>query len=292
MSQFYECGIIKRKFNKENDFFTKNQLKKSMGGKKKFGQHFLIDESVVRKIIDFANISPDDTVVEIGPGRGILTSKLSEMSKRVIAIEIDRRLCNLLQDRLYAYNNISIINADALFYNYGEIPERFKVVSNLPYYLSTPITFKLIENRERIIDMILMFQREVADRIIAKPGTKDYGNLSVVVQYRADAYKLMDVGKGAFKPVPKVNSSVIRITPRKEPLVKVADEDLFFKIVKASFAYRRKTLKNNLKNLNFSDEFLGEVFKETDIKPSQRGETLSISDFAKIANFIHSNQDC
>ena len=137
--------------------------------------------------------------------------------------------------------------------------------------------------------MILMFQREVADRIIAKPGTKDYGNLSVVVQYRADAYKLMDVGKGAFKPVPKVNSSVIRITPRKEPLVKVADEELFLKIVKASFAYRRKTLKNNLKNLNYSDEFLKEVFKETDIKPSQRGETLSISDFAKIANFIHSN---
>src|SRR3989304_343800 len=212
---------LKEKLSKENNFFTKNQLKQSMGGKKKFGQHFLIDESVVRKIIDFANISPDDTVVEIGPGRGILTSKLSEMSKRVIAIEIDRRLCSFLQDRLSTYKNISIINADALSYNYDEIPERFKVVSNLPYYLSTPITFKLIENRERIIDMILMFQREVADRIIAKPG-------------------------------------------RKEPLVKVADEELFLKIVKASFAYRRKTLKNNLKNLNYSDEFLEEVFKETD----------------------------
>lgn len=262
-----------------------------MGGKQKFGQHFLIDKSIARNIVDFANLSSSETVVEIGPGTGILTANLSSAAKKVIAIEIDKRLCRLLKNRLSSHNNISIVNADALRYNYGEIPERFKVISNLPYYISTPLIIRLIENREKIIDMVLMFQKEVADRIAAKPGTKDYGSLSIMVQYRAVVSKLMNVGRDAFKPAPEVDSSVIRITPRKEPAVKVTDEQLFFNIVKVSFVHRRKTIKNNLKTLNFPVEFLERIFKETNIKPLQRGETLTISEFANIANFISNSKE-
>ncbi|MBI4377844.1 MAG: ribosomal RNA small subunit methyltransferase A [Nitrospinae bacterium] len=254
--------------------------------KKRFGQHFLIDESIVMEILKFANLSENETVVEIGPGNGILTSKLADIAKRVIAIEIDKRLFRFLKERLSSYNNISIINGDALYYTYGEIPERFKVVSNLPYNIATPMIIKLIEQRERIIDMIFMFQREVADRIVAKPGTKDYGALSITVQYRADAYKLLNVSRGSFKPVPKVDSSVIRITPRKDPLIEVIDEELFFSIIKAAFSHRRKTIRNNFKTMNLSDEFLEKIFNETGIKPSRRGETLSMLEFADISNTI------
>jgi 16S rRNA (adenine1518-N6/adenine1519-N6)-dimethyltransferase len=287
-----------------------------MSRRKRLGQHFLIDESAARKIVDSANLSAADTVVEIGPGAGILTSRLADIAKRVIAVEIDKRLCRLLNDRLSSYDNIKIINANALGYDYGDIQERFKVVSNLPYSISTPLTIKLIENRERISDMVLMFQKEVADRISAKPGTKDYGSLSIIVQYRADVSRLMNVGKESFKPVPEVDSAVIRITPRKEPAVRVIDENLFFTIVKTSFSHRRKTLRNNLKTIKIpphpplrpplsppskgeekgedkggdrgglSEELLERIFKETGIKPSRRGETLSILEFADIANFI------
>jgi len=260
-----------------------------MSRRKRLGQHFLIDESAAEKIVDSASLSSDDTVVEIGPGAGILTSRLADIAKRVIAIEIDKKLCRILKDRLSSYDNISLVNANALHYDYKDIQERFKVVSNLPYSISTPLTIKLIENREKITDMVLMFQKEVADRISAKPGTKDYGSLSIIAQYRTDVSKLLNLGREAFKPPPKVDSAVIRITPKKEPAVKVMDEELFFNIVKISFSYRRKTLRNNLKSLNLPEEVLDRIFKETGIKPSQRGETLSIEDFARIANFIHSN---
>lgn len=286
-----------------------------MTRRKRLGQHFLIDESVAEKVVDSANLSLDDTVVEIGPGTGILTSRLADIAKKVIAIEIDKKLCHILKDRLSSYGNIAIVNADALQYDYKEIKERFKVVSNLPYSISTPLTIKLIENREMINDMVLMFQKEVADRISAKPGTKDYGSLSIVVQYYADVRKLMNVGRSAFKPPSEVDSAVIRITPRKEPAVKVIDEALFFDIVKNAFSHRRKTIRNNLKSIKIppnppsfpcsawervttqsvvtrggigglSEELLDRIFKETGIKPSRRGETLSIEEFADIANFI------
>ncbi|MBI3600875.1 MAG: ribosomal RNA small subunit methyltransferase A [Nitrospinae bacterium] len=271
-----------------------------MSKRKRLGQHFLIDESAAKKIVDSASLSADDTVIEIGPGAGILTSRLADIAKRVIAIEIDKKLCRLLQDRLSSCSNINIINSNALDYDYEDIPEIFKVVSNLPYSISTPLTIKLIEHRKKISDMVLMFQKEVADRISAKPGTKDYGALSIAVQYHAETAKLMNVGRGAFKPVPKVDSAVIRITPRKEPAVKLKDENLFFKIVKTSFMYRRKTIRNNLKSMKIpphppllkggigglSEELLNQIFKETGINPSRRGETLSISEFADIANYI------
>lgn len=254
--------------------------------RKRFGQHFLIDESVAKGIVNSANLSGNETVVEIGPGKGILTSKLAGLSKRVIAVEVDRQLCHLLKHSLSFCNNITIINANALNYNYKEIAERFKVVSNLPYNISTPLIMKLLENRDNITEMVLMFQREVADRIVAKPGIKSYGTLSILIQYYADAVKLMDVDRKAFRPIPRVDSSVIRITPRKEPLVKVMNENLFFNIVKTSFAHRRKIIRNNLKSMNFSDEFLEQILRETGINPSRRGETLSISEFANIANFL------
>ena len=262
--------------------------------KKSLGQHFLTDTNIARDIVDAANISKDDIVVEIGPGNGILTRLLAERAKRVIAIEIDERLIDKLREEFGSFNNIEIIAKDALQFPFNEIEGRFKVAANLPYYITTPIIFHLLESRDRIISMTLMMQREVAERIVAAPGGKDYGVLSIAVQFYAEPALNFIVPPSAFYPKPKVESAVVSFRILEKRRVDVLDEDFFFKVVKAAFSQRRKTLRNALRSANLpsiTDEILDAVLNKTGIDPKRRGETLSIAEFAKLADtlFCHTS---
>lgn len=262
-----------------------------MRPKKSLGQHFLIDKNIAKKIVELARVGPEDTVVEIGPGKGILTRYLLEIARKVIAIEIDNALYEALKRKLGSYINLELVHQDALRFPYEEIREKFKVVANLPYYISMPILFRLLEAREKIEAMTLTLQKEVAARIIAPPGGKVYGVLSISLQYYTEPRILRYIPPTAFYPRPKVNSALVFLRICEEPRIKVLDERFFFKVVKASFAQRRKTLRNALKGAPFiaGDTVLDQALKMTGIDPRRRAETLGIGEFGALADFFYLN---
>lgn len=260
---------------------------------KKFGQNFLIDTHVLDKIILAADINEEDVVIEIGPGIGSLTQRLAEKSKEVIAIEIDRNLIPILEDTLSDYNNITIINEDVLkvdlvkLVNEKNNGKSVKVVANLPYYITTPIIMGLFENHVPIDSITVMVQKEVALRMKSEPGSKDYGALSLAVQYYAEPYLVANVPPNCFIPRPKVGSAVIRLKKHETPTVEVKDEKLLFKIIRASFNQRRKTLINSLSNnkdLGIDKSRLINELEELGLDSRIRGEALTLEEFVKLTN--------
>ena len=259
---------------------------------KKLGQNFLIDADIVRGIVDAADICPGDRVLEIGPGIGTLTQGLAEAGAEVTAVELDKKLPAVLARTLEGYDNVHIVPGDILKVNIPEImgPEPFKVAANLPYYITTPIIMTLLERRLPISRLVTMVQKEVADRMVAAPGTKAYGALSVAVQYYTRPHVELDVPPRSFIPAPDVDSVVIVCDVREKPPVETTDEKLFFRVVRASFGQRRKTLSNALKGAGFDKELIRQVLPAAGIDGSRRGETLSLAEFAAIANAMHMNK--
>ncbi len=262
---------------------------------KKFGQNFLIDTHVLDKIIRSAEITKEDMVLEIGPGIGTMTQYLACAAGKVVAVEIDQALIPILEDTLDGYENVQIINEDVLKVDIARLAEEengsrpIKVVANLPYYITTPIIMGLFENHVPLKSITVMVQKEVADRMQVGPGTKDYGALSLAVQYYAKPYIVANVPPNCFMPRPKVGSAVIRLERYEEPPVKVKDERLMFRIIRASFNQRRKTLANGLKNsseLNFTKEQIEEAIEKLGKGVSVRGEALSLEEFAKLSNLL------
>lgn len=266
--------------------------------KKSLGQNFLIDTNILKKIVSFADLTVDSGAIEIGPGIGALTEQLARTSKKVVAFEIDQRLLPILKDTLSPYDNVSVIHKDVLEADVQMVmAEEFAgiddimVVANLPYYVTTPIIMKLLEERLPIRGIVCMLQKEVADRISAKPGTKDYGSLSIAVQYYTEAETVMIVPKTVFVPQPNVDSAVIRLTRRDQPAVAVKDEGFFFQVTKASFAQRRKTILNNLTSQlpdgkQKKEEILA-ALSASGIEPTRRGETLSLEEFGLLSDELY-----
>ena len=253
---------------------------------KSLGQNFLTDQGFVDRIVEVAGLGPEDTVVEIGPGTGALTRSLAGEAGRVVAIGLDERLFMRLKAELSDLANLDLIHGDALGFPFEKLPGVVKVVANLPYYISTPMITRLIAARGNISLMVLMLQKEVAARISAPPGGKDYGYLSVMVQLHAEARTLFTVPAGAFRPVPKVDSAVISLRMLGAPAVTCRDYALFEKVVGAAFSQRRKTLKNTLKASRlFTDEGIAGI-ASAGIDPHRRGETLSLSEFARLTDFL------
>ncbi len=262
---------------------------------KKFGQNFLIDTHVLDKIIAAAEITKDDFVLEIGPGIGTMTQYLAQAAGKVAAVEIDKALIPILGDTLSVYDNVMIINEDVLKVDIQKLVEEenggrpVKVVANLPYYITTPIIMGLFEKHVPIESITVMVQKEVADRMQVGPGTKDYGALSLAVQYYASPYIVANVPPNCFMPRPKVGSAVIRLTTYDNPPVEVDDEKLMFRIIRASFNQRRKTLANGLKNaadLDIPKELIAESIESLGHGPSVRGEALTLEEFAALSNYI------
>ncbi|MEC4685863.1 MAG: 16S rRNA (adenine(1518)-N(6)/adenine(1519)-N(6))-dimethyltransferase RsmA [Nitrospirota bacterium] len=254
--------------------------------KRKLGQHYLFDTAILKRLIEAADLAPEDTVVEIGPGKGILTLMLSEEAREVVAIELDPYLCEHLKKKVSAIRNINLFCVDALKYPYHTLPP-FKVVANIPYYITTPIIFRLLAHRDRLISATLTVQKEVAERIVAPPGGKDYGVLSLMVQYYADTNIAFFIPKEAFKPPPKVDSAVVHLRILAEPRISVPDERLFFRVIKTAFSQRRKTLSNSLKPLA---EDIKDILSAAGIDPRRRPETLSMEEFAGIAEAISAHK--
>ena len=264
---------------------------------KKFGQNFLIDTHVLDKIIASAEITKDDMVLEIGPGIGTMTQYLACAAGKVVAVEIDKTLIPILEDTLSEYDNVQIINQDVLKVNLAKLAEEendgkpIKVVANLPYYITTPIIMGLFENHVPLKSITVMVQKEVADRMQVGPGTKDYGALSLAVQYYAKPYIVANVPPNCFMPRPKVGSAVIRLERYEEPPVQVTDEKLMFRIIRASFNQRRKTLVNGLKNspeIQFSKEEIEAAIETLGKGASVRGEALTLEEFARLSNILSS----
>lgn len=262
---------------------------------KKFGQNFLIDEHVLDKIIRAAEITKDDYVLEIGPGIGTMTQYLACAAREVTAVEIDRALIPILEDTLKEYDNVSIINEDILKVDIAALAKEknggrsIKVVANLPYYITTPIIMGLFESHVPLESITVMVQKEVADRMQVGPGTKDYGALSLAVQYYAEPYIVANVPPNCFMPRPAVGSAVIRLTRHQKPPVEVMDEKLMFRLIRASFNQRRKTLANGLKNsgeLNLSKEVITVAIEKLGKGSSVRGEALDLEEFARLTNII------
>lgn len=266
---------------------------------KKFGQNFLIDTHVLDKIIASAEITKDDMVLEIGPGIGTMTQYLACAAGKVVAVEIDKTLIPILEDTLSEYDNVQIINQDVLKVNLAKLAEEenggkpIKVVANLPYYITTPIIMGLFENHVPLKSITVMVQKEVADRMQVGPGTKDYGALSLAVQYYAKPYIVANVPPNCFMPRPKVGSAVIRLERYEEPPVQVADEKLMFRIIRASFNQRRKTLVNGLKNspeIQFTKEEIEAAIETLGKGASVRGEALTLEEFARLSNILSSTE--
>lgn len=250
------------------------------------GQHFLFDPSILERIVSFSGVSDQDTVVEIGPGLGTLTKFLARAAKRVICIELDRRLIERLRENLRELNNVEIIHDDALRFDYGFVGERFKVVSNIPYSISTPLIFKLLEYRGRIISMTLLLQKELARRIIAGPGSKEYGLLSIMVRLYSEPEIGFYVSKGAFSPPPEVDSACVHFRMYERPPYKIKDPSLFREVVKTAFSQRRKMIANSLRQ--FPD--IHQALERAGINPRSRPEELSIEDFIKLTESLSQNQ--
>mgnify|MGYP002765801098 FL=1 len=262
---------------------------------KKFGQNFLIDEGIVNKIVREAGVTKDDFVLEIGPGIGTMTQLLCEQAGGVAAVEIDTNLIPILKETLAEYDNVTIINEDILKVDIKKLAEEknggkpIKVVANLPYYITTPIIMGLFESNVPIDSITVMVQKEVADRMQVGPGTKDYGALSLAVQYYSKPQVVINVPPECFIPRPNVGSAVIRLTRYKEPPVNVKDEKLMFKVIRASFNQRRKTLANGLNNspeINFSKEEITAAIESLHKGPSIRGEALTLSEFAALSDYF------
>ncbi len=254
--------------------------------KKSLGQNFLKDAHYLRKIAEAAQVGPEDRIIEIGPGLGHLTRVLSERAKKVLALELDERLIPLLREEFSDVQNIEIVQADALEYDYESLPGKWKVVANLPYYISTPVIQRLLSSRRKFVSFTLMLQKEVAARIASGPGSKEYGYLSVLVQLYAEPRIEFQVPPGAFTPRPEVDSSVITLTLLDHPAVATADENFFIRVVKSAFSQRRKTLKNALKQLEIPSEKMSLVRDKIGIDLGRRGETLTIEEFGKLADFL------
>jgi 16S rRNA (adenine1518-N6/adenine1519-N6)-dimethyltransferase len=248
--------------------------------KKYLGQNFLFDPSILSRIVGSADVGSDDLIVEIGPGPGKLTRMLAERAGRVVAIEIDDKLYEKLKGELAGFSNIELIRGDALKYHYEDLPE-FKVVANIPYYITTPLIFRLLDVKGKLKSMTLAVQKEVAERIVAKPGTKAYGVLSLVVQYHAEPSLRFLIPKEAFRPVPKVDSAIVILRILDKPSVGVGNEKLFFRIIKTAFSQRRKMLSNSLKSVR---QDVKEWLIRAGIDPHRRPETLNIEEFARLAN--------
>tara|TARA_B100000674_G_C37861506_1_gene925028 strand:- start:146 stop:928 length:783 start_codon:yes stop_codon:yes gene_type:complete len=255
--------------------------------KKKFSQNFLRDPLVIQKIINFIGLKKDDYVIEIGPGDGSLTLPLLEFLGKIDAIEIDRDLCKKLKEKCLPYGNLNLFNIDILNFNLSKNKinnKALRIVGNLPYNISTPTLFHLLKFKENIQDMNFMLQKEVVDRIVAKPNTKSYGRLSVMLQAYCEVQHLFDISPSAFDPIPKVESSLVYIKPRKTQKIVIENESNFNNLVSACFSYKRKTLKNNLKGI-LSEERI----RLLGIDPNLRAETLDISDFIKLTNELKNN---
>ena len=276
---------VTKKIIEQNEFYFK----------KNFGQNFLIDSNILQNIVEYADITEEDCVLEIGPGIGSLTQVLAERAKKVIAVEIDKHLIPILQQTVGEYQNIEIRNQDILKTDIDEIIQNendgkdIKIVANLPYYITTPIIMDLLENHRKVESITVMVQKEVAERMQAQFGSKDYGALSIAVQYYCEAKINMIVPPSCFMPKPKVSSAVITLKLRKEPILKGIDEKLFFHIVKCAFGQRRKTLLNSLCNqlkLGLSNDVLMEVIQSIGLDEKVRGEALSIQQFGDLTKQI------
>ncbi|MDP4090001.1 MAG: 16S rRNA (adenine(1518)-N(6)/adenine(1519)-N(6))-dimethyltransferase RsmA [Bacillota bacterium] len=272
------------------NFNTKDIVKK-YGFKftKSLGQNFLVDESIVKDIVEGAEIGPEDFVIEIGPGVGTLTRELLKKAGRVCSIELDSELIPILKEELRDFDNLELINEDALKVDYRELigeEKNVKLVANLPYYLTTPIIVKLLTEDYSFKSLTIMIQKEVAERINAAPGGKDYGSLSLLVQYYCNTKIVRKVTPECFIPQPKVDSMVISLEKLPSPRVNVKDKKLLFEIIRDSFNMRRKTLSNAVKNSKLSKENLMKAFEMAGINPQRRGETLSIEEFAELSDKI------
>ena len=278
----------------ETNFLMK---KYNIKANKNLGQNFLIDEEAINTIVESSNIKEKDLVIEIGPGLGTLTKMLLERAKKVICIELDENMVNILEDRFKLYKNIEILNQDILRTDLREIikkekqsgnVENVKIVANLPYYITTPIVMMLLEKKLDLDSITVMVQKEVAERLIAIPGHKNTGAITYTVYYYADSCKVLEVPNTSFIPEPEVTSEVIKLKIRKEPPVKTKSEDLMFKIIKGAFMQRRKTLLNSLTNFKiFDDKKMGlEVLKRVGLKENVRAEELSLENFAQIADVL------
>ena len=265
---------------------------------KKFGQNFLIDTHVLDKIIRAAGVTKEDMVLEIGPGIGTMTQCLAEAAGRVVAVEIDSNLIPILKDTLKDYDNITVINEDILKVDIKKLAEEYnggrpiKVVANLPYYITTPIIMGLFESGAPIDNITVMVQKEVADRMQTGPGSKDYGALSLAVQYYAEPYIVANVPPNCFIPRPNVGSAVIRLTRHQKPPVEVKDSGLMFRLIRASFNQRRKTLQNGLNNsseLHYSKEQIARAIESLGVPATVRGEALTLEQFARLANYFTEN---
>ena len=262
---------------------------------KKFGQNFLIDDHVITKIINAAEITKDDLVLEIGPGIGTMTQYLAESARKVIAVEIDKNLIPILGETLAEYDNVTVINEDILKLDINRLVAEenagkpIKVVANLPYYITTPIIMGLFESHVPLQSITVMVQKEVADRMQVGPGSKDYGALSLAVQYYAKPYIAANVPPNCFIPRPGVGSAVIRLTRYEEPPVTVKDESLMFKLIRASFNQRRKTLQNGIANspeLPYSKAQVEKALEKMELAANVRGESLTLAEFAKLSDII------
>lgn len=265
---------------------------------KSLGQNFLIDDCVIEKIIESSNIEKEDLIIEIGPGLGVLTERLLKKSNNVVVIELDKKMIEILQNRFCLNRNLEIINDDVLKVDLEKLIKnkkeqtninKVKIVANLPYYISTPIIMKLLENRLEISEIIVMVQKEVAQRLGAETGTREAGAITYAVEYYAQATPIIDVPKESFIPSPKVESQVIKLEVRQNPKIEVEDEKLLFNIIQKSFMQRRKTLSNALINNKILDskEKVEKMFKTLEIPSNVRGENLTLEEFGKIANYVY-----
>ncbi len=263
--------------------------------KKNFGQNFLIDSHVLNKIVDSSEITDEDLVIEVGPGIGSLTEYLAERAKKVVCIEIDKKLIPILNETLSEHDNVEIINDDILKVDLKKIMEeqgfkKAKMVANLPYYITTPIIMNVLENDINIETITVMIQKEVAKRMSAKEGTKDYGSLTIAVQYYSEPYLVANVPQNCFKPRPNVDSAVIRLKKKSKKEVVVSDEKLMFEIIKIAFSQRRKTLLNcifNSTQFNFNKQEIEQILIEADLDIKIRGEKLTIKQFANLTDIIY-----
>jgi len=255
--------------------------------KKRWGQNFLIDNNILKKIADLSGVNTQDTVVEIGSGYGNLTKLLCQKAKFVYAVDIDKELCSIAKDNLAGCKNVKIVNKD--FLKVDLKTTRYKVVANLPYYITTPIIFKLLDDRKRIDEIFITIQKEVAQRLVGKPGTKDYSALTCAVNFYTEPKILLKIPKTCFLPKPEVDSCLVGLRVLAKPAVNVKDENLMFKIIRASFNQRRKTILNALSNarsLQFSKAQIQEALADAVIDPKRRGETFSLQDFAALSNLL------